>query len=327
MVRVFGGVWKRTGETFRVWSQPVTNSFPGCRFFSTSFAPRSSHFYTPFPAECADVKNDPNWQYEGIAFHMQLPNTNALCPSGTQVLYRLYNNGMGAAPNHRYTTSLNTLNQMWLAGWDFEGDGRNGAFACVPSATPSRSTMEGYWFGSTNANEEIRGIVLSNGTYYFIYFVPGSNIIAGVVQGTTTTANGSFTSTNARDFNITPYHSVFSGNLTGNFLAQSVMQGTASVGAATLKIVSRLLLFRLRSAGESCSRGWNVYRIGRIIRRNPAWSSDLDLERYFLGECFGLHIFWNRSAAPVSQRVGRDGSIQRRQLHFRNEQSDRDCRL
>ncbi len=29
----FGGVWKRTGETFNVWPRPNTNSSPTCRFF------------------------------------------------------------------------------------------------------------------------------------------------------------------------------------------------------------------------------------------------------------------------------------------------------
>jgi hypothetical protein len=36
---------------------------------------------------------------------------------------KLYNNGMGGAPNHRYTTSVTILNQMIAAGWIFEGNG------------------------------------------------------------------------------------------------------------------------------------------------------------------------------------------------------------
>jgi hypothetical protein len=55
-----------------------------------------------------------------------------MCPAGTIPLYRAYDNGMGGAPNHRYTTSLTILNQMIAAGWTFEGNGNTMVFACVP---------------------------------------------------------------------------------------------------------------------------------------------------------------------------------------------------
>ncbi|MDQ2961658.1 MAG: hypothetical protein M3R31_00660 [Pseudomonadota bacterium] len=129
----FGGAWQRTGETFRVWLQATGSASAACRFFSTAFAPRSSHFYTPFPIECAAVKQNSAWQYEAIAFYIQLADENGLCPVGTIPLYRLYNNGMGGAPNHRYTTSVTVFNQMVAAGWIFEGNGNTKVFACVPS--------------------------------------------------------------------------------------------------------------------------------------------------------------------------------------------------
>src|SRR5262249_14825661 len=52
----FGGAWQRTGETFTAWSQPVAGALPTCRFFSTIFDPKSSHFYTPYANECASLK-------------------------------------------------------------------------------------------------------------------------------------------------------------------------------------------------------------------------------------------------------------------------------
>jgi len=128
----FGGVWKRTGQTFNVWPQPTGSASPTCRFFSTTFAPRSSHFYTPFSAECEAVKNNPNWEFESIAFYIQLADANGVCPVGTIPLYRAYNNGMGGAPNHRYTTSLAILNQMIATGYVFEGNQVTQVFACVP---------------------------------------------------------------------------------------------------------------------------------------------------------------------------------------------------
>jgi len=48
------------------------------------------------------------------------------------VLYRLYNDGMGGAPNHRYTTSLATFNTMLAQGWAFEGEANTKVIACVP---------------------------------------------------------------------------------------------------------------------------------------------------------------------------------------------------
>ena len=128
----FGGVFRRTGQTFMVWPQTNPSASPTCRFFSTAFAPKSSHFYTPFAFECAIVKTEPAWQFEAIAFYIQLAGLDGLCSGGTVPLYRLYNNGMGGAPNHRYTTGLTILNQMVAAGWIFEGNGDTKVFACVP---------------------------------------------------------------------------------------------------------------------------------------------------------------------------------------------------
>src|SRR5215470_3375476 len=79
----FGGVWMRTGQTFNVWAQPATGTLPTCRFFSTSFAPKSSHFYTPYANECASLKTNPSWQYEAIAFYLQVPDNDGNCPAGT----------------------------------------------------------------------------------------------------------------------------------------------------------------------------------------------------------------------------------------------------
>jgi uncharacterized protein DUF5648 len=124
--------WVRTGRTFSVWPQNSGNMNGVCRFFSTSFAPKSSHFYTPFADECATVNANPNWQFEGIAFYVELPSFNGSCLPGTQPLYRLYNNGQGGAPNHRYTTSLDVRDQMLSQGWIPEGYGPFGAIACVP---------------------------------------------------------------------------------------------------------------------------------------------------------------------------------------------------
>jgi len=50
------------------------------------------------------------------------------CPAGTQILYRLYNNGQTGAPNHRYTVSPAIRSQMIAQGFVPE-DSNN---SCVP---------------------------------------------------------------------------------------------------------------------------------------------------------------------------------------------------
>jgi len=128
----FGGVWKRTGETFTVWTQGSAISPAVCRFFSTNFAPKSSHFYTPVSTECQTVKVNPDWQFEAVAFFLELTDANGNCPGGTTPLYRLYNNGAGGAPNHRYTTNRAVFDQMVAQGWVPEGNGPQTIFACGP---------------------------------------------------------------------------------------------------------------------------------------------------------------------------------------------------
>ncbi len=128
--------WTRTGATFLVDTDAATGAAPVCRFFSAAFAPRSSHFYTPYAQECAGVKGDATWTYEAIAFHLRLPDGNGACPAGTEVLYRLYNDGASGAPNHRYTTSAQVFAAFRAKGWIAEGHGVTGAFACTP-ARPS----------------------------------------------------------------------------------------------------------------------------------------------------------------------------------------------
>jgi hypothetical protein len=128
----FDGAWQRTGQSFKVWPQPIVGSVATCRFFSAIFTPRSTHFYTHFVAECSALKTNPAWSYEGIAFYIQAASGSGLCAPGTIALYRLYNNGMGGAPNHRYTTSISVFLEMTAAGWIFEGNGNTKVFACVP---------------------------------------------------------------------------------------------------------------------------------------------------------------------------------------------------
>jgi hypothetical protein len=125
--------WSRTGQSFEVLPLGTPAADAVCRFWSDrSFAPKSSHFYTPFDWECAKVKGDPTWWYEGEVFAVTLADAAGACVPGTLPLYRLYNDGRGNASNHRYTTSLAIRSQMLAQGWLPEGAGI-GVIGCVPS--------------------------------------------------------------------------------------------------------------------------------------------------------------------------------------------------
>jgi streptogramin lyase len=128
--------WSRTGYSFNGYT-PV-DAPPGsaaiCRFFNTSFAPKSSHFYAAHGFGCeATLALFPDWGLEDDKlFNAMLPDaTNGACPAGTIPVYRLYNKSMGDAPNHRFVTSLAEQQDMINLGWIAEGSGI-GVGMCVP---------------------------------------------------------------------------------------------------------------------------------------------------------------------------------------------------
>jgi hypothetical protein len=125
--------WARTGLQFNAYAAPNANSVPVCRFFSAAFAPKSSHFYTPFATECAIGQSDSAWRLESRdAFDIAVPAADGSCAAGLTPVYRLYNNGQGGAPNHRYTTDLKVRAQMIALGWVPEGLGPDAVEMCSP---------------------------------------------------------------------------------------------------------------------------------------------------------------------------------------------------
>lgn len=123
--------WQRTGLSFNVYTTAAPNLVAVCRFFSTAFAPKSSHFYAPRGLGCEGVLTNPAWLYEGDVFYTALPDEHGACPAGNVPVYRLYNNGMGGAPNHRFTTSETVQLDMIHDGYVAEGTG-SGVGMCSP---------------------------------------------------------------------------------------------------------------------------------------------------------------------------------------------------
>ena len=78
------------------------------------------------------MKTNTDWQFEGEVFAIPVPDASGACAAGAAPVYRLYNNGQGGAPNHRYTTDLGVRAQMIASGWIPEGYGPLGVIMCAP---------------------------------------------------------------------------------------------------------------------------------------------------------------------------------------------------
>jgi hypothetical protein len=125
--------WSRTGKQFKVYTSAGAGLSGVCRFFSTSFDPKSSHFYTADDNECTVVKANKDWTFEAVVFYVPVPALSGACPIGTMPVFRLYNNGQGAAPNHRFTVE-STVREVMMAKpipWIPEGFGI-GVTMCSP---------------------------------------------------------------------------------------------------------------------------------------------------------------------------------------------------
>ena len=128
--------WSRTGFSFNAYAKTGAPAGANaiCRFFNDHFAPKSSHFYAPHGLGCeATLAQFPDWLLEDDnLFDAMLPDgTTGACPAGTGPVYRMYNNGMGGAPNHRFVTSLAERQKMIDQGFVAEGAGI-GVGMCVP---------------------------------------------------------------------------------------------------------------------------------------------------------------------------------------------------
>jgi serine protease len=117
-----GPGWELTGQSFKAWltaPDAAAGAVPVCRFYG---AGPNSHFFTASADECAIVKRDAGWFYEGTGFYLQPVDANRRCPAGYLQVERAYNNGFPRNDsNHRFTTSDSTLRAMGERGWSVEG--------------------------------------------------------------------------------------------------------------------------------------------------------------------------------------------------------------
>lgn len=131
-----GPDWKRTGNNFKVW--PKNSGEKGtslvCRFYNPG---ASSHFFTANEAECQALRSLENeqraqamennrlfmgWVFEGDDYRVKLPASDSSCPSGTEKIYRAYNNRHEYNDqNHRFSPWPNDLVELQKNNWILEG--------------------------------------------------------------------------------------------------------------------------------------------------------------------------------------------------------------
>lgn len=120
--------------------------------------------------------------------------------------------------------SLAILTSLLMAGCG--GGGGGGSFAPT-------GTAEGLWGGTTGDGRFVSGVVLQDGTSWFVYSAINDNsVIAGLVQGSSTSSNGNYSSSNARDFNLEGF-GINDGTISGNYAQMQTLDGTATSSAGS----------------------------------------------------------------------------------------------
>lgn len=97
----------------------------------------------------------------------------------------------------------------------------------APASRPP-SAAQGLWTGSTTSKRTLTGLVFGDGTYYVFYSpvnIPTG--VAGVVQGTSGTGTGIWSSTDGVDFNLEPETpSILPAKMSAGFVAKKSFEGT-----------------------------------------------------------------------------------------------------
>jgi hypothetical protein len=78
----------------------------------------------------------------------------------------------------------------------------------------------------------VAGIILHTSVYYFLHDYPGTNTLAGAIQGTGVSSNGSLASSDARDFLIG--YGVHPATLTRMYIPQMTLNGTGSEATSSI---------------------------------------------------------------------------------------------
>lgn len=96
--------------------------------------------------------------------------------------------------------------------------------APLPPAAPSA----GLWQGSTSSGRTLTTFILDDGVYWMLYSsLNAGAAIAGLIQGSATTINGSFSSSDAKDVNLEG-QGIGAATLSASYVAKQSLNGSIS---------------------------------------------------------------------------------------------------
>ncbi len=124
--------WRRTGGEFTVYRDPAPGVEAVCRFSRTPGTGPVAHLYAVDAAQCASLKSQPQWTYDGVAFHLPLP-VGGQCGADYPV-YRSYFTDNVADAKHRLTVDLTAHVRMNSR----RGDLLEGIVLCAPVTDAER---------------------------------------------------------------------------------------------------------------------------------------------------------------------------------------------
>jgi hypothetical protein len=127
--------------------------------------------------------------------------------------------------------TLKALATAWiLALTACSGGGGSDSSAPPPPPAPV-ANAEGLWNGIDSTSRSVTGIVLSDGTYWIVYSIPHvAAVLGGVVQGTGTSLNGSFSSSDGVDFNVEG-QGVNNATISASYVTKQTLNGSVTYPA------------------------------------------------------------------------------------------------
>ena len=113
------------------------------------------------------------------------------------------------------------------------GGGAGTSSGASPPPPSNLGTAEGLWNGTTGSGRAFSGLVLDNGTYWFLYSAVGNNaVLGGAIQGDGTSSGGKITSTNGMDFNLEGL-GINAFTFAGTYTAKTLLGGTLTYTGGT----------------------------------------------------------------------------------------------
>jgi hypothetical protein len=95
-------------------------------------------------------------------------------------------------------------------------------FACVPAGNAVVECPSGYWQGTSSAGEEIAGVRLDDGAFWFFY---ASESRMGIVDGRAAFDGRSFSAPAAREFEVLPNPHEHAASVSGTFVPGQSLSG------------------------------------------------------------------------------------------------------